>query len=164
MNRAHPTIQFEMSYSVNEISFLNILILNRDNELHRTLYKKTTDLPSLPHSYSFYSPPPPLLAKQASYTVKLCNTVALSPMMTIWMSIYNNYLSYLSNGAIILALLLNYFPRCTRYREMISYNPIHRPLVTNYHSLFHLIWILHGSDRYYMSIGKSLKKTTTCTT
>ena len=163
MNRTHPTIQFEMSYSVNEISFLTILILNRDNELHRTLYKKTTDLPSLPHSYSFY-PPPPLLAKQGSYTVKLCNTVALSPMMTIWMSIYNNYLSYLSNGAIILALLLNYFPRCTHYREMISYNPIHRPLVTNYHSLFHLIWILHGSDRYYMSIGKSFKKTTTCTT
>ena len=110
------------------------------------------------------TPPPPLLAKQASYTVKLCNTVALPPIMTIWMSIYNNYLSYLSNGAIILALLLNYFPRCTHYREMISYNPIHRPLVTNYHSLFHLIWILHGSDRYYMSIGKSFKKTTTYTT
>ena len=53
MNRTHPTIQFEMSYSVSEISFLNVLILNRDNELHRTLYKKTTDLPSLPHSHSF---------------------------------------------------------------------------------------------------------------
>ena len=59
MNRTHPTIQFEMSYSVNEISFLNILILNRDNELHRTLYKKRTDLPSLLHSHSFYPPSPP---------------------------------------------------------------------------------------------------------
>ena len=71
MNRTHPTIQFEMSYSVNEISFLNILILNRDNELHRTLYKKTTGLPSLPHSYSFYSPPPPTCKEGIIYSQAL---------------------------------------------------------------------------------------------
>ena len=56
MSSTQPTIQFEMSYSVNEIPFLDVLILNRDNELHTTLYKNPTDVPSLLHSHSFHSP------------------------------------------------------------------------------------------------------------
>ena len=56
MNSTHPTIQFEMSHSVNEIPFLDVLILNRDNTLHTTLYKKPTDVPSLLHSHSFHPP------------------------------------------------------------------------------------------------------------
>ena len=52
VNSTHPTIQFEMSYSVNEISFLNVLILNRDNEHHTILYKKPTEVASLLHSHS----------------------------------------------------------------------------------------------------------------
>ena len=56
MNSTHPTIQFEMSHSVNEIPFLDVLILNRDNTLHTTLYKKPTDVPSLLHSNSFHPP------------------------------------------------------------------------------------------------------------
>ena len=56
MNSTHPTKKFEMSYSVNEIPFLDVLILNRDNTLHTTLYKKPTDAPSLLHSHSFHPP------------------------------------------------------------------------------------------------------------
>ena len=37
MNSTCPTIQFEMSYSVIEIPFLDVLILNRDNKQYTTL-------------------------------------------------------------------------------------------------------------------------------
>ena len=56
MNSTHPTKQFEMSYSANKKPFLDAMILNQDNELHMTWYKKTSDAPSLLHFHSFHSP------------------------------------------------------------------------------------------------------------
>ena len=154
-----------MSYSVNEIPFLNVLIPNRDNTLHTTLYKKPTDVPSLLHSHSFHPPPPPNCKAGIIYSQALRYRCIISDDDDLDFHLQQLSTILIKRGYnIILASLTNYFPRCALYREMISYNPIHGPLVIYYPSLFHLIWILHGLDGYYMSIGTSFKKTTTYAT
>ena len=51
----HPTIQFEMEHSKNQVHFLDTTIfINKERKLESTLYVKPTDICSLLHKQSFH--------------------------------------------------------------------------------------------------------------
>ena len=51
----HPTIQFEMEHSKNQVHFLDTTIfINKEQNLESTLYVKPTDICSLLHKQSFH--------------------------------------------------------------------------------------------------------------
>ena len=130
MYRTHPNIQFEISYLVNDMPFLDVLILNQDNELHTTLYKTTTDVPYF-YIHILSIPPPPTSKTGIIYSQALRYHSIISNGDDLGFHLQQLSISLIKR-AIILALLLNNFSRCAHYREMISYNPIHGLLVTNY--------------------------------
>ena len=53
LNKAHPTIKFDLKYSKTEINFLDTVIYkNQQGALHTKIYKKPTDYPSYLHGRS----------------------------------------------------------------------------------------------------------------
>ena len=55
INTVHPTIQFEMEHSKNQVLFLDTTIfINKEQKLQSTLYVKPTDICSLLHKQSFH--------------------------------------------------------------------------------------------------------------
>ena len=55
INTVHPTIQFEMEHSKNQVHFLDTTIfINKEQKLESTLYVKPTDICSLLHKQSFH--------------------------------------------------------------------------------------------------------------
>ena len=150
-------MQFEMSYSVNEIPFLDVLILNRDNnELHTTLYKKPTDDPSLLYSHFFYPAPPTCKAGIIEQYLRIISndnhldfhlqqlfTVLIKPDLNI--GLINKLFSKVRSLSRDDFVQPHSRASCDKLPFIIPFN-------------------LHGLDRYYMSIGTSFKKTTTCVT
>ena len=55
INTMHPTIQFEMEHSKNQVHFLDTTtFINKEQNLESTLYVKPTDICSLLHKQSFH--------------------------------------------------------------------------------------------------------------
>ena len=69
VNEAHPTIKFDINYSYNEINFLDtMIIINANNQLVTTLYKKPTDKNTFIHRKSYH---PPATKKSIPYSQAL---------------------------------------------------------------------------------------------